>query len=50
MKQFEQALNGDAKAFELVRDTSGQSVVQKIQVAEVDAETIKDIEGMIDDD
>lgn len=50
MKQFEKALKGDAKAFELIRDTSGQSVVQKIQVAEVDAETIKNIENLIDDD
>lgn len=50
IKQFEKALKGDAKAFELVRDTSGQSVVQKIQVAEVDAETIKGIESLVEDD
>jgi hypothetical protein len=50
IKQFEKALKGDAKAFELVRDTSGQSVVQKIQVAEVDADTIKDIESLVDED
>lgn len=50
MKQFEKALKGDAKAFELVRDTSGQSVVQKIQVAEVDADTIKGIESLVEDD
>lgn len=50
MKQFEKAIKGDAKAFELIRDTSGQKPIERIQVAEVDAETIKDIEGMIDDD
>ena len=50
MKQFEKALKGDAKAFERVRDTSGQSVVQKIQVAEVDADTIKGIESLVEDD
>ena len=50
IKQFEKALKGDAKAFELVRDTSGQSVVQKIQVAEVDAETIKGIESLIEEE
>jgi hypothetical protein len=50
MKQFEKALKGDAKAFELVRDTSGQSVVQKVQIAEVDADTIKDIESLVDED
>ena len=50
MKQFEKALKGDAKAFELVRDTSGQSVVQKIQVAEVDNDTIKNVESLIEED
>jgi general stress protein YciG len=50
IKQFEKALKGDAKAFELVRDTSGQSVVQKVQIAEVDADTIKDIESLVDED
>lgn len=50
MKQFEKALKGDAKAFELIRDTSGQKPIEKIQVAEVDAETIKNIESLVDDD
>lgn len=50
MKQFEKALKGDAKAFELCRDTSGQKPIEKIQVAEVDAETIKGIESLVEDD
>lgn len=50
IKQFEKALKGDAKAFELLRDTSGQKPIEKIQVAEVDADTIKHIEDLVNDD
>lgn len=50
MAQYRKALRGDAKAFELVRDTSGQSVVQKVAIAEVDQNVIDDIEKMVMDD
>ena len=36
LKQMEKALKGDAKAFELVRDSSGQKPVEKVMVAEVE--------------
>ena len=50
IKQFEKALKGDAKAFELLRDTSGQKPIEKIQVAEVDNDTIKNVESLIEED
>ena len=51
IKQFEKALKGDAKAFELIRDTSGQKPIEKIQVAEVEQSVIDEMERvMLDDD
>lgn len=47
--QFRKAMKGDTKAFEVLRDTSGQSVVQKVAVAEVNQNVIDDIEKMVDD-
>lgn len=47
MTVFQKAQRGDLKAFELVRDTSGQGVVQKIMVAEVDQSTIDEVESMV---
>lgn len=48
--QFRKAMKGDTKAFEVLRDTSGQSVVQKVAVAEVNQDIIDDIEKMVMDD
>jgi hypothetical protein len=45
--QFQKALKGDTRAFEVIRDTSGQGVVQKVAVAEVDMEVINEIENMV---
>lgn len=50
MQQMKKALKGDSKAFEVVRDTSGQSVVQKIAVAEVDESVLKEVEDMVMND
>ena len=47
IKQMEKALKGDAKAFELVRDTAGQKPVEKIQVTEADPEAVDFIERMM---
>lgn len=38
LKQMEKALKGDAKAFELVRDTSGQKPVEVVEQVNVDAQ------------
>ena len=47
MKQMEKALNGDAKAFELVRDTSGQKPVEKVMIAEVEQDVIDEVERAV---
>lgn len=39
-----------AKAFEVLRDTSGQKPVDKIMVAEVDQNVIDEVEAMMNDD
>lgn len=44
---FKKALAGDMKAYEIVRDTSGQGVVQKVMVAEVEQHTIDEVERMV---
>ena len=36
--QYRKALKGDAKAFELVRDTSGQKPVDKVEQVNIDGE------------
>lgn len=45
--QFKKALKGDTRAFEVIRDTAGQQVVQKVMVAEVDNDVINEIENMV---
>lgn len=50
---FKKALAGDIKAYEVVRDTSGQKPIEKIMMAEVDQTTINEVESMVlgeDDD
>lgn len=50
IKQFQKALDGDTKAFEVIRDTSGQKPVDKVMVAEVDQDIINEVEAMVLDD
>lgn len=47
LKQMEKALRGDTRAFEVVRDTSGQAVVQRVMIAEVEQEIIDEVEGIV---
>lgn len=49
-KQFEKALNGDTRAFEVVRDTAGQKPVDKVVVSEVDQDVIDEVERMVLDE
>lgn len=44
---FEQALSGDLKAFELVRDTAGQKPIDKVMVSEVDPNVIDEVERLV---
>ena len=46
-KAFQAALKGDWKAWELARDTAGQKPIEKIMVADVDAEVVEQIESMV---
>lgn len=39
VKVFKQALNGDLKAFEIIRDTTGQKPVERVETVEISQET-----------
>ena len=47
LKQLEKALKGDTKAFAVLRDTAGQTVTQKIVIAEVDNSVIQEVEDIV---
>lgn len=49
-KVFQQALKGDLKAFEIIRDTAGQKPVEKVVVSEIDIDVIDEVERMVNDD
>lgn len=46
-KVFQQALRGDLRAFEIVRDTAGQKPVEKVMVADVDQSIIDEVEEIV---
>lgn len=50
LKAFQGALNGDWKAWELVRDTSGQKPIDKVVTAEVDPDILAEIDRIVSDD
>ena len=50
LAQLQKALKGDAKAFEVLRDTAGQKPVERIMVAEVEQSVIDEVERAILDD
>lgn len=47
LKQFEKALKGDTRAFEVIRDTSGQKPVEKVMISEVDQDVIDEVEKAV---
>ena len=49
-KQYEKALQGDTRAFEVIRDTAGQKPVEKIMMAEVEQSVIDEVERMVTGD
>ena len=49
-KLFSEALKGNVKAFEVIRDTAGQKVPDKIMVSEVEQSAIDEVEKMVNDD
>lgn len=46
-KLFQQAMNGNVKAFGMLRDTVGQKPVEKIMVAEVEQDVIDEVERAV---
>lgn len=54
IKQMEKALKGDTRAFEVVRDTTGQKPVEKVEtrqtVIDMSKFTTDEIKAMLDDD
>lgn len=46
-KLFEQAMKGNIRAFETLRDTVGQKPVEKVMVADVDQNVIDEVERMV---
>jgi hypothetical protein len=49
-KLFKEAMKGNVKAFEVLRDTAGQKPVEKVVVSEIDTDVIDEVERMINDD
>ena len=49
IKAVEEAAKGDWKALELVRDTAGQKPVDKIMIADVDADVLADVERLVEE-
>ena len=49
-KLFKEAMKGNVKAFEVLRDTAGQKPVGKVIVSEIDTDVIDEVERMINDD
>ncbi len=46
-KAMQEAIRGDWKAWELVRDTAGQKPVDKVMISEVSQEVIEEVEKMV---
>lgn len=44
------AINGDTKAYEVIRDTIGEKPVEKIEVNEIDDEREKEIEAFFENE
>lgn len=47
---FEQAMKGNVKAFETLRDTVGQKPVERVMLAEVDPDVIDEVERAVIND
>lgn len=47
---IDQALNGNVKAFETIRDTIGEKPVEKVVMSEVDPSVISEVEEMVKHD
>lgn len=50
LKLYEQAVQGNVKAFEVLRDSIGQKPVEKVMLAEVDQSVIEEVENAVYED
>lgn len=51
LKQFRKGIEGDTKAFEVIRDTAGQKPVEKVEVGKIDKEqSLQELKDLFDDD
>lgn len=51
VKQFEKALKGDTRAFEVIRDTAGQKPVERVEVGKIDKEqSMQELKELFDDE
>lgn len=50
IKAVKEAMAGDWKAWELVRDTSGQKPIEKVMLAEVEQSVIDEVEAAVFED
>ena len=46
--QFQKALKGDTRAFEVLRDTAGQKPVEKVVIGEIDDAVIAEVENAVE--
>lgn len=46
---FKKALSADVRAFEVLRDTAGQKPVERVQLAEIDAGVIEEVESIFNE-
>lgn len=49
LKQFQNAVDGDARAFTLIRDTVGEMPVQKIETVEIAPETYERVRAILEE-
>lgn len=50
VRAFQDALKGNYRAWELIRDTAGQKPVEKVRVSDIDPDLAKEIEKMLNDE
>ena len=48
VKLFQQAMNGDLKAIQIIRDTVGEMPVQRIETVNIPPETYERVQGILD--
>lgn len=47
-KVFKQAMDGDLKAFEIIRDTTGQKPVERVETVEISPETYERVARVLE--